>query len=216
MGKWLALLDAEFQQLSSPCTAKTANTPVVSVLAVTLEGVSENSLAANDAPQALAPDAARTCAECQNLTRRRTCGDPEAAGLVEAFGIIWPEPEQATGCKAFDPKDVVPGLDLPYRLTAADGDRCHEGEWDDAEIARFQGRVRRLHAFGIRGDDAQELAECLTLRDRDDDELRMCLECSQHAPGRCGNHRRAGLHAPEVGRDLAALLQRCAGYQSTR
>jgi hypothetical protein len=164
----------------------------------------------------VALDAARTCAGCKHLTRRKTCGEPEAAGLLKTFGIIWPEPEQAADCNAFDAKDAAPAQDRPYRLTAADGDRCHAGGWDDAEIARFQARLRRFNSFGIRGDDAQELAERLTLRDRDNDERRMCLECSQHQPGRCGNHRRAGLHVPELGPDLAVMLQRCPGFQSMR
>ncbi len=41
-----------------------------------------------------------------------------------------------------------------------------------------------------------------------------CHACAHYRPGRCGNHRRAGLHAPDIGRDLATLLQRCPGFQA--
>ena len=48
--------------------------------------------------------AARQCVDCAHLTRRRTCLEPEAAGLIPAgqgFGIAWPGPVQAATCPAF-------------------------------------------------------------------------------------------------------------------
>ena len=51
--------------------------------------------------------AARQCADCAHLTRRRTCLEPEAAGLIPAgqgFGIAWPGPVQAATCPAFTDK----------------------------------------------------------------------------------------------------------------
>ena len=104
----------------------------------------------------------------------------------------------------------------PYRLTPEQGDRCHAGGWDDAEMAAFTARHARLLRAGHGNVDAEDLAERLTLRDRDADERRLCIECKHYRPGRCGNHRRAGLQAPDVGRDLATLLQRCPGFQPSR
>lgn len=53
----------------------------------------------------------------------------------------------------------------------------------------------------------------LTLRDRSGDERVSCTECAHYRPGRCSNHRAARPHSPEVGSDLAELLQRCPGFQ---
>ena len=60
--------------------------------------------------------------------------------------------------------------------------------------------------------EAEHLAERLVQRDRDGDDRRLCIECRHYRPGRCGNHGCAGLQVPELGRDLAAMLQRCPGF----
>lgn len=60
---------------------------------------------------------------------------------------------------------------------------------------------------------AEAMAERLTLRDRSGDDTVNCPDCRHFRPGRCGNHRDALLHSPEVGRDLAALHQRCPGFK---
>jgi hypothetical protein len=107
---------------------------------------------------------------------------------------------------------AVAPLARPYRLTPAGADRCHAGGWDDAEIETFTARVMLLMRRGVSSTDADDLAERLTLRDRDGDDRRMCHECAAYRPGRCGNHKAAGMHTAEVGRDLAATLQRCPGF----
>lgn len=107
-------------------------------------------------------------------------------------------------------------LTRPDRLTRDEADRCHAGGWNDAEIAAFTTRVVLFMRRGVSATDADDLAERLTLRDRDGDARHMCVECSHYRPGRCGNHRRAGLHTADVGRDLMATLQRCSGFQPTR
>ncbi len=82
----------------------------------------------------------------------------------------------------------------------------------DGESARFLDRRARLLRWGWPADDAEKLAERLTRRDREADPRVSCADCRHYRAGRCGNHRRAGLHTPELGRDLAAMLQRCAGF----
>ena len=104
----------------------------------------------------------------------------------------------------------------PYRLTRADADRCHASGWNDAEIAAFTTRVTLFMRRGVSATDADDLAERLTLRDRDGVAQRMCIECAHHRPGRCGNHRSAGLHTADVGRALATTLQRCSGFHPER
>lgn len=88
-----------------------------------------------------------------------------------------------------------------------------EGARTDAEAARFLDRRARLLRWGWAESDAEALGERLAKRDREADPRVICAECQHYRPGRCGNHRRAGLLGSEVvGRDLAGLLQRCAGY----
>ena len=97
-------------------------------------------------------------------------------------------------------------------------DRAPEGPdlaavaWTDADIARFLDRRARLTRWGWPESDAEKLAERLVKRDREADDRSACIECRHHRPGRCGNHRDAGLHTGEVGHDLAAMLQRCPGF----
>lgn len=65
-------------------------------------------------------------------------------------------------------------------------DRCHFGGWDDAEISAFVARRDRLLRWGRPEEEAEQLAERLTLRDRDADERRCCIECSHLGDGgRC-------------------------------
>jgi TubC N-terminal docking domain len=84
--------------------------------------------------------------------------------------------------------------------------------WSDDDIHRFNTRRARLLRWGWSEPQAEALAERLTLRDRDD--RIACIECSAYRPGRCANHRSAGLGTAELGRDLAMLLQRCPGFKN--
>ena len=88
--------------------------------------------------------------------------------------------------------------------------------WTDADISAFLDRRARLLRWGWAEPDAEKLAERLVKRDREHDERVSCTDCNHYRPGRCGNHRRAGLNVADVGRDLAAMLQRCPGFQSAR
>jgi hypothetical protein len=86
----------------------------------------------------------------------------------------------------------------------------------DTDVARFLDRRARLLRWGWAEPDADALAERLVRRDREADPRVSCADCQHYRPGRCGNHRRAGLGSDEVGRDLAGLLQRCDGFVSWR
>lgn len=86
--------------------------------------------------------------------------------------------------------------------------------WTDADIAAFLARRARLMRWGWAEPDAERLAERLVIRDREADARVTCTDCRHYRPGRCANHAGAGLSAPEVGRDLAAMLQRCPGFES--
>ena len=89
--------------------------------------------------------------------------------------------------------------------------------WTDGDIARFISRRARLLRWGWGEPNAEALADRLTRRDRAADDDRVsCTDCRHYRPGRCGNHRRAGLNVADVGRDLAGLLQRCSGFDGAK
>lgn len=88
-----------------------------------------------------------------------------------------------------------------------------EVAWTDGDIAAFLARRARLMRWGWPEAEAERLAERLVIRDREADARVSCADCRHYRPGRCANHAGAGLSAPEVGRELAALLQRCPGFK---
>jgi hypothetical protein len=115
--------------------------------------------------------------------------------------------------RSADDSAAVPAPALARATEAAD---LAVVPWTDADIARFTDRRVRLLRWGWVEPEAEKLAARLVKRDREHDDRVSCTDCSHYRPGRCGNHRRAGLHSPDVGRDLAALLQRCPGFQPSR
>lgn len=129
----------------------------------------------------------KTCGDCLHLLRRGTCGEPVAAGLLtakEGFGIVWPPEGHGAACLAYTGKAPRAAADRPHRLTNEEADRCHAPCWDDGEIAAFTTRAERFALLGRT--DADDLAERLTLRDRDGDDRRLCLECTWLGDtGRC-------------------------------
>lgn len=84
--------------------------------------------------------------------------------------------------------------------------------WSGGDIARFLDRRARLMRWRWPEAEAERLAARLVRRDREADPRVSCAECGAYKPGRCANHRRAGLGSPEVGPDLVALLQCCPGF----
>ena len=85
--------------------------------------------------------------------------------------------------------------------------------WTDDDIACFLDRRSRLLRWGWPEPEAEALADRLARRDREADSRVNCVDCLHYRPGRCGNHRRAGLQAPEISRDMAATMQRCGGVK---
>ncbi len=110
-------------------------------------------------------------------------------------------------------RDAKPEL-LALLRSGSDAAPCDTAAvgWTDADIARFIDRRGRLLRWGWPEAEAEKLADRLVQRDREHDERVSCTDCQHFRPGRCGDHRRAGLTAPDVGRDLASLLQRCPGF----
>ena len=88
--------------------------------------------------------------------------------------------------------------------------------WTDGDIARFLDRRARLLRWGWPEPEAEKLADRLVKRDREADPRVSCTDCRHYRPGRCGDHRAAGLDSAELGTELAAMLQRCPGFQPAR
>lgn len=90
-----------------------------------------------------------------------------------------------------------------------------------AEIEGFSLRLHKFTDKGLGRNEGEALADKLVLRDRDQDDRRVCLECKHlagHGAGswRCGNWQAAGValnsrdvQLPTV---LVVQLQRCDGF----
>lgn len=100
-------------------------------------------------------------------------------------------------------------------MTPEQVDECHEGGWDDAEIEAFLARSMCLNVRGR--SDAEHLAERLTLRDRQADDRRMCVECRElEAGGRCAAARRGALASTERRFEPTPnVLMRCPAFRAT-
>ena len=98
-------------------------------------------------------------------------------------------------------------------MTPEQGDDCHAGGWDDAEIGAFTARQARFARMG-RLADADHLAERLTLRDRDGDDRRLCLECTWLGDtGRCLAATTGRIPGADRRLEpLQTILQRCPAF----
>ena len=99
----------------------------------------------------------------------------------------------------------------------------HSSAMNTQEIATFIVRLEQFTRKGVSLPEAELLAERLVLRDRDEDERQLCLEC-QHLQGdvgrwRCANAQRAGMAVGTANAPLPAgltqQLQRCPGLKSS-
>ena len=85
------------------------------------------------------------------------------------------------------------------------------------EIDRFAARLARFTDHGVILEDAERLADRLVIRDREQDDRALCLECTHlHLSWRCGNWQRAGVairsRDAQLAEDFVNLLQRCDGF----
>lgn len=100
------------------------------------------------------------------------------------------------------------------RLSQAQAHECHASGWGDAEILSFRKRQSLMLARGYAPDDAESMAEALTLRDRQGDDRRICLECTHLGErGRCiaasaGRIKCADRQLEPV----PTILQRCEAF----
>ena len=128
-----------------------------------------------------------TCADCANFTRRKTCTEPVAAGLLteaQGFGILWPDVEHAAQCVAFNAKLPKGAKSTRFKQSNEGDESGNAIRMDDDESLIFVARAD--HFTGMGRADAETLAEKLTRRDREHDDRRLCLECTWLGDsGRC-------------------------------
>jgi hypothetical protein len=105
-------------------------------------------------------------------------------------------------------------LSLLASSPVADPDRwCwpHSAAMNGAELERFMQRAQQFTRLGLTTDDADAMADRLVLRDREGDDRRLCLECSNLTEqGRCLAAWRGAL--PGADRRMEPVqtnLQRC-------
>ena len=144
---------------------------------------------------AVCPPVSPVCPPSPTLQKAIVCAASPVSPLVPVSGV-W----------------VAAAANRPHRLTKDEADRCHAPCWNDAEIAAFTTRAARFAQMGRA--DADDLAERLTLRDRDDDDRRLCLECTWLGDaGRCLAAASGGL--PGADRRLEPVqttFQRCVAF----
>jgi hypothetical protein len=89
-----------------------------------------------------------------------------------------------------------------------------------SEKPRFKTRqeeasfTHRINLFFGRS-DAKEIAHRLMIRDREQDDRRLCLECRYFKPHRleCNNFEWAGFTQPKLSSNWVSQLQRCLGFE---
>jgi hypothetical protein len=132
-------------------------------------------------------------------------------------------PERLSSVLAVPSPAVLEKHDSSIAVTE-DPDRwCwpHSSAMNGAEIDLFTTRLHLFTDKGLARNDGETLADKLVLRDRDQDDRRVCLECNHfagHGAGawRCGNWQAAGVairsRDAQLPADLVMQLQRCDGF----
>ena len=86
------------------------------------------------------------------------------------------------------------------------------------EIEKFTARLKLFSYFGINGGVAEKLADRLVVRDREDDDRSLCLECAHLSlVWSCVNSRNAGISVQysdsKLPSDFVIQLQRCPCFK---
>jgi hypothetical protein len=133
------------------------------------------------------------------------------------------KPEQLSSVLAVPSPAVLEKHDSSIAVTE-DPDRwCwpHSSAMNGVEIDTFAARLHQFTDKGLARHDGEALADKLVLRDREQDDRRVCPECKHfagHGAGswRCGNWQGAGVALRSrdslLPTDLVLQLQRCHGF----
>lgn len=198
-----ALLDELLAGFAMPaCVALSAPTPAKAAKAA------KHEHPCGPAPLSVACEALRISANWEQ--RERT---PQPDSQVFA-AVRKPQTRHRSQQACGSSQDSQVSQGWPPAYVAAEALDVASVAWADADIARFLDRRARLMRWGWTEPEAEKLAERLVRRDLKGDDRVSCTDCQHYRPGRCGNHKRAGLHSADVGRDLAATPQRCEGFEA--
>ena len=106
--------------------------------------------------------------------------------------------------------------------TGTDPDRWfwpHSSAMNTVETDTFSARLARFTNKGLNLEAGGRWADKLVIRDREQDDRHVCLECThlhQGAAWRCGNWKRAGVASrardAQLPTEFVNLLQRCNGF----
>ncbi len=139
----------------------------------------------------------------------------DAGGVSVGFVACSPAPLPEIEARAVAVNDTA----------TADPDRwCwpHSEAMNGREIDAFTSRLARFTDKGLPLMDAEQQTDRLTIRDREGDVRRLCLECAHLqgiGPWGCGNWRKADVCMRSgdaaLARDLVLMLQRCDGFKTT-
>ena len=136
-------------------------------------------------------------------------------------------PERLSSVLAVPSPAVLEKHDFSVAATE-DPDRwCwpHSSAMNGAEIDTFAARLHQFTDKGLTHNDGEALADKLVVRDREQDDRRVCLECGHvtgHGAGswHCGNWLVAGVASRSIDTqlpaDLVGQLQRCDGFTAYR
>ena len=114
-------------------------------------------------------------------------------------------------------KSLAADLRAEEKFPAADPDRwCWPNgpAWNETEAALFSKRLLAFAGKGLHLADAEALADKLVNRDRDQDDRRLCLECSNCQQGRCTRWQAAGIGQAQIPAGMRTTLQRCVAFRT--
>jgi hypothetical protein len=163
--------------------------------------------------------AERAKAEISQTGRSGTAKTDETA--VSRLLAVSAVPTEAVSAK---PERLSTVLAVPSPTVFENPDRwCwpHSSAMNGVEIDTFAARLHQFTDKGLARNDGETLADKLVLRDRDQDDRRVCLECKHfagHGAGswRCGNWQAASVairsRDAQLPADLVMQLQRCDGF----
>jgi len=130
---------------------------------------------------------------------------------VEADGdklVSWPASRMTN-----DMREALRAAKPEVLVALAEQTDAFNPHWTRGKASLSLDRYARLIRWGWAEPQAGKMAELLAQRDREQDDRVSCADCLHYKPGRCGNYRRAGLFAPQLGQDFASLLQHCPGFK---
>jgi hypothetical protein len=146
-------------------------------------------------------------------------GSLRALATVTVATVATDEREKAPTVAEVAGVAVANSPDAKPEAAPTDLDRwCwpHSDAMTGAEIDRLVSRVELFVGRGVPLIEATALADSMVRRDREGDDRRTCVECSNlggwAGARRCGAWRLAGLTGQSVPAQWIAMPQRCAGF----